>query len=43
MLQENLHRLEINPRYVELAAFALAFAARRYPGAEGYRTLTELN
>ena len=43
VLRENLHGLEIDPRCVELAAFALAFAAWRYPGAGGYRMLPELN
>ena len=43
VLQENLHGLELDPRCVEIAAFALAVAAWRYPGAEGYRTLPELN
>ena len=43
VLRENLHGLEIDPRCVELAAFALAFAAWRYPKAGGYRTLPDLN
>ena len=43
VLQENLHGLELDPRCVEIAAFALAAAAWRYPGAEGYRPLPELN
>lgn len=43
VLQDNLHGLEIDPRCVELAAFALGFAAWRYPGAGGYRTLPEMN
>jgi len=43
VLRENLHGLEIDPRCVELAAFALAFAAWRYPDAGGYRMLPELN
>ena len=43
VLRENLYGLEIDPRCVELAAFALAFAAWRYPGAGGYRPLEELN
>ena len=33
VLQENLHGLELDPRCVELAAFALALAAWTYPGA----------
>ena len=43
VLRENLHGLELDPRCVELAAFALAVVAWRYPGAEGYRPLPELN
>ena len=43
VLRENLHGLELDPRCVEIAAFALAAAAWRYPGAEGYRPLPELN
>ena len=37
VLRDNLHGLEIDPRCVELAAFALALAAWTYPGASGYR------
>ena len=43
VLLDNLHGLEIDQRCVELAAFALAFEAWRYPGATGYRQLCELN
>ena len=43
VLRENLHGLELDPRCVELAAFALALAAWTYPGAGGYRSLPELN
>jgi hypothetical protein len=43
VLKENLHGLEIDQRCVELAAFALALTAWRYPGAGGYRPLPELN
>lgn len=43
VLRENLHGLEIDPRCVQLAAFALGFAAWRYPEAGGYRMLPELN
>ena len=43
VLKENLYGLEIDQRCVELAAFALAFAAWRYPGAGGYRHLPQLN
>src|SRR5690554_1504215 len=43
VLRENIHGLELDQRCVELAAFALALAAWKYPGAEGYRPLPELN
>jgi hypothetical protein len=43
VLRENLHGLELDKRCVELAAFALALTAWKYPGAGGYRTLPELN
>ena len=43
VLRDNLHGLELDPRCVELAAFALAVAAWTYPGADGYRPLPELN
>ena len=43
VLRDNLHGLELDPRCVELAAFALALTAWTYPGAEGYRPLPELN
>ena len=43
VLRDNLHGLELDPRCVELAAFALALAAWTYPGAEGSRSLPELN
>ncbi|MBF0101464.1 MAG: N-6 DNA methylase [Desulfobacterales bacterium] len=43
VLLENIHGLEIDKRCVELAAFALALTAWRYPNAGGYRTLPELN
>lgn len=43
VLRENLHGLEIDQRCVELAAFALALTAWRYPDAGGYRPLPELN
>ena len=42
VLRDNLHGLELDPRCVELAAFALAMAAWTYPGAGGYRPLPEL-
>ena len=43
VLRENLYGLELDPRCVELAAFALALAAWKYPGAGGYRPLPEMN
>ncbi len=43
VLRENIHGLEIDQRCVELAAFALALTAWRYPDAGGYRPLPELN
>ncbi|OQA03647.1 MAG: N-6 DNA Methylase [Planctomycetes bacterium ADurb.Bin401] len=43
VLKDNIHGLELDRRCVELAAFALAFTAWKYPGAGGYRILPELN
>ena len=43
VLQENIHGLELDQRCVELAAFALALIAWKYPGAGGYRELPQLN
>ncbi|MDC3225104.1 BREX-1 system adenine-specific DNA-methyltransferase PglX, partial [Mariniblastus sp.] len=43
VLAENLHGLEIDQRCVELAAFALALTAWRFPDAGGYRVLPDLN
>lgn len=47
VLSENLHGLELDARCVEIAAFALALAAWRYPDekgeALGYRPLPKLN
>ena len=42
VLRDNLHGLELDQRCVELAAFALALTAWRYPDAGGYRPLPEL-
>lgn len=42
VLRDNLHGLEIDPRCVEIAAFALALTAWRFPEAGGYRPLPEL-
>lgn len=43
VIADNLHGLELDPRCVEIAAFALALAAWSYPDAEGYRALPPLN
>lgn len=43
VLSENLHGLELDQRCVELAAFAVALEAWRYPEAGGYRSLPELH
>lgn len=47
VLADNLHGLELDARCVEIAAFALAMAAWRYPdengAAIGYRPLPRLN
>lgn len=43
VLFENLHGLELDSRCVEIAAFALALEAWRYPGSGGYRSLPALN
>ena len=42
VLRDNLHGLELDARCVEIAAFALALAAWRYPAAGGYRPLPPL-
>ncbi|NRD74014.1 N-6 DNA methylase [Shewanella sp. VB17] len=42
VLRDNIHGLELDQRCVELAAFALALEAWRYPDAGGYRQLPEL-
>lgn len=43
VLRENIYGLELDQRCVELAAFALALTAWKYPDAGGYRVLPELN
>ena len=43
VLQDNLYGLELDPRCVEIAVFALALAAWTYPGAGGYRKLPQMN
>ncbi|WP_350551135.1 N-6 DNA methylase [Pseudoalteromonas sp. 120-MNA-CIBAN-0494] len=42
VLAQNIHGLELDQRCIELAAFALALEAWRYPSAGGYRQLPEL-
>ncbi|MCG6940980.1 MAG: BREX-1 system adenine-specific DNA-methyltransferase PglX, partial [Thiohalocapsa sp.] len=43
VLRDNLHGLELDRRCVEIAAFALALTAWRWPGAGGWRPLPTLN
>ncbi|MET4694988.1 Eco57I restriction-modification methylase domain-containing protein [Endozoicomonas lisbonensis] len=43
VITDNLHGLELDSRCVEIAAFALALEAWRFPNAGGYRTLPPLN
>ncbi|MCK4842192.1 MAG: hypothetical protein KAT04_09970 [Methylococcales bacterium] len=43
VLAENIHGLELDQRCVEIAAFAVALEAWRYPDASGYRELPSLN
>lgn len=43
VLADNLHGLELDQHCVELAAFAVALEAWRYPQAGGYRSLPELH
>ncbi|MBV0934794.1 Eco57I restriction-modification methylase domain-containing protein [Marinobacterium weihaiense] len=43
VLSENLHGLELDQRCVELAAFAVALEAWRFPDAGGYRSLPNFN
>lgn len=42
-LEENIHGLELDQRCVEIAAFALAFAAWTFPQAPGFRPLPEFH
>lgn len=42
-LEENIHGLELDRRCVEIAAFALAFAAWTFPPAPGFRSLPEFH
>jgi hypothetical protein len=43
VLRENLFGLELDPRCTQIAAFALALAAWKFPDAGGYRPLPRLN
>jgi hypothetical protein len=43
VLAENIHGLELDQRCVEIAAFAVALEAWRYPESSGYRSLPSLN
>jgi len=43
VLKNCLYGLEIDQRCTQIAAFALAFAAWKFPNAGGYRTLPRLN
>ena len=43
VLAENIHALELDRRCVEIAAFAVALEAWRYPGTSGYRRLPTLH
>jgi len=43
VLSENIHGLELDQRCVEIAAFAVALEAWRYPEASGYREFPSLN
>ncbi len=42
VLRDNIHGLELDQRCVELAAFAVALNAWKYPDAGGYRVLPEI-
>ncbi|MCB1192729.1 MAG: N-6 DNA methylase [Leptospiraceae bacterium] len=43
VLSENLHGLDVDKRVTEIAAFALALTAWKYPNTGGYRPLPELH
>ena len=43
VLRDNIFGLEIDSRCTQIAAFALALAAWKYPDTEGYRHLAPLN
>ncbi|UAN51596.1 MULTISPECIES: BREX-1 system adenine-specific DNA-methyltransferase PglX [unclassified Serratia (in: enterobacteria)] len=42
VLRQNLHGLELDGRCIEIAAFAMALEAWRFPGSSGYRPLPAL-
>lgn len=42
VLADNLHGLELDERCTQIAAFAMALAAWRFPDAGGYRNLAQL-
>ncbi|SEM42685.1 Methyltransferase domain-containing protein [Butyrivibrio sp. ob235] len=41
VISQNIHGLEIDARCVEMAVFALAFAAWTFPGAGGWRSIPD--
>jgi hypothetical protein len=43
VLKDNIHGLELDQRCVQIAAFALALAAWKYPHAGGYRELPQVD
>lgn len=43
VIRENIHGLEIDQRCIEIAAFAIALAAWKYPNAGGFRKLPDFN
>ena len=43
VIRQNLHGLEIDARCVEIAVFAIALAAWRFPNAGGHRPLPRMN
>ncbi len=43
VLRDNIFGLELDPRCTQIAAFALALAAWKYPNASGHRPLPVLN
>jgi hypothetical protein len=43
VIKDNLHGLDIDQRVTEIAAFAIALNAWRYPGSSGYRQLPPMN